>query len=189
MSSALSTRCLFQRSHLLISDFDGERIDVPVELGANAQPLSDGGGGNEVDDNLMTDEWPATPAFGDMAKHAPHGLIQPFLQCSVLHSNDVLRTHASIHGDDVRRPQTEKLFLRGSLEAASIRVARMSHAGAGRSRGPSMALVSWKKFAVSELGLSDTQVGNSMVLATRATTPGRSDLRVAGGCTGAEESS
>jgi hypothetical protein len=45
-----------QLSHLLIGNSETRRIDIGIEFAFNLQTASRGGAGNEVDDDLMTDQ-------------------------------------------------------------------------------------------------------------------------------------
>lgn len=59
------------------SYFNPGWITSPVQLGADFQTSLGGGVGNQIDDDVMTDQRPAAPVLGDVAEYAMFDLV-PF---------------------------------------------------------------------------------------------------------------
>ena len=62
---------------LLVGHLHSGRIGFCVDLGMDQEPGSCGGGGNEVDYNLMTDQGLAAPVLADEGEQAMFDLV-PF---------------------------------------------------------------------------------------------------------------
>ena len=61
--------------HLGIGDFDACRIGVAIELAAHLEAGVGGGGGDQLDDDLVADEWLAAPVLGDEREQAMLDLV------------------------------------------------------------------------------------------------------------------
>jgi hypothetical protein len=66
-----------QGGHLLWGNLDSCRINVGVQLAANLQTVFGGGGGNQLDDDFVTDERFAAPVLTDEGKQSVLNLV-PF---------------------------------------------------------------------------------------------------------------
>ena len=58
-----------QTGHLLVADFPAFRVVALVQLGFYPQPFPCARGTDQLHDNLMADQWLATPILADVAKH------------------------------------------------------------------------------------------------------------------------
>src|SRR4051794_17582020 len=59
-----------EAGHLLVADFDLRRILPHVEVRLDSQAGLGGGGADQVDDDLMTDEGATPPVHADMGKES-----------------------------------------------------------------------------------------------------------------------
>jgi hypothetical protein len=57
-------------SEILIGDFEAGWVGVGVELAADGEPGGGRGGGDEADDDGVTDEWLAAPVLADEREEA-----------------------------------------------------------------------------------------------------------------------
>ncbi len=62
---------------LLVGEFDFNGVKVGVEFAANGQACGGRGVGDEVDDGLVSFEWPSAPVVGDSRKEPMFNLV-PF---------------------------------------------------------------------------------------------------------------
>jgi hypothetical protein len=62
---------------LLVGEFDFSGVEVGVEFAANGQACGGRGVGDEVDDGLVSFEWPSAPVVGDSGKEPMFNLV-PF---------------------------------------------------------------------------------------------------------------
>ena len=52
-----------------IANFDASRVTCDVEFSLDRESLLDGSGGDQIDDEFMTNEWSPAPILRDMTEH------------------------------------------------------------------------------------------------------------------------
>ena len=61
--------------HLLVGNSEALRIDIVVDLAFHGQAVRRGGRGDEVDNDLVADEWLATPVLADKGEQTVFYLV------------------------------------------------------------------------------------------------------------------
>ena len=63
------------RGEVLVADFNASGVDSSINPCAHLQSLARGGGCDQVDDDFMADQWPASPVHADVREQAVLDLV------------------------------------------------------------------------------------------------------------------